>query len=111
MSQPLPAYATAKDRLANRKAQAATRERRAEAGRPDPATLDRAIADAVRDCLAAAPSGRRLATPLDPERIIRAAAVELLRRSHRAMEAGKLAVIYKPEAVAAALANRLGLEI
>ncbi|MCK2057217.1 hypothetical protein [Methylobacterium sp. 37f] len=111
MSTPLPAYATAKIRQQNRVAQKVTRERRAEAGRPDPATLDRALADALRDCMAAAPTGRRLATALDPERIIRAAAVALLRRSHKALKAGKAPIVYRAEAVAAALANRLGLEI
>jgi hypothetical protein len=110
MSTPLPRYAASRERLANKVSQQAVRQRRAEEGRPDPALLDRAIADAVRSCLAAAPAGRRLATAINPEAILKASACALLRRSLKAQQAGKQAIVYRPEAVARALAERLGLD-
>jgi len=110
MSGSRPQSAAAREREANRVAQAATRARRAEAGAPDPAVLDRAIADGLAACLAGEPRGYRLASPLDPQAILLAAAAALRARTERAIAAGKDAVVYRREAVAAALATRLGLD-
>ncbi|WP_156394085.1 hypothetical protein [Methylobacterium sp. Leaf94] len=110
MSASRPTSAAAREREANRVAQAETRARRAQAGRPDPAVLDRAIADALAQVIARAPQGYRLATPLDAEAILWAAAEALRDRTERAIAAGKPTVVYRREAVAAALAARLGLD-
>ena len=110
MSTPRPSFSAARAREANRAAKAASRARAAEAGAPDPATLDRAIADGLAVVIAGAPKGYRLASPIDAGRVLLAAAAALKARTERAIAAGKPAVVYRREAVATALAARLGLD-
>lgn len=86
---------------------ASMRERWREAGRPDPATLDRAIVDAVRDLLLAAPEGKRLVSHLDPEAILLQTARHLVERSERSAARGREVTVYRREAVSEALQNRL----
>lgn len=85
----------------------AMRARWREAGRPDPATLDRAVADAVRDLLLRAPAGKRLATFIDPEELLRETARHLVERSERSAARGRDVVVYKREEVSDALQARL----
>lgn len=85
----------------------AMRARWREAGRPDPATLDRAIVDAVRDLLLQAPEGKRLATFLDPEAILRETARHLVERSERSAARGRDVVVYRNAEVSDALQSRL----
>ena len=110
MSASRPTSAADREREANRAAQAATRARRAEAGAPDPAVLDRAIADGLAAALAGEPAGYRIASPIDVEAVLLAAAAALRARTAKALAAGKPAIVYRKEAVAAALAARLGLD-
>ena len=107
MSTPRPSFSAARAREANRAAKAASRARAAEAGAPDPATLDRAIADGLAVVIAGAPKGYRLASPIDAGRVLLAAAAALKARTERAIAAGKPAVVYRREAVADALWRRL----
>lgn len=76
-------------------------------GRPDPATLDRAIVDALRDELLAAPEGARLSTPVDPEALLRGVARKLVERSQADREAGKEGVVYVMQEVVVGLQVRL----
>lgn len=85
----------------------ALRERWRLSGRPDPAVLDRAIVDAVRDLLVAELEGMRLATLIDPERLIRRTAGHLVERSRADREAGRDAPLYDKREVASALEARL----
>lgn len=87
-----------------RKRKAGERERQRDAGRPIAATVDRAVVDAVRDFLAADPTGSR---PIAPDALLRTVALHLLRRSHRAYEAGADGGTFSREGVEAALKDRL----
>lgn len=87
-----------------RKRKRAERERAKGAGRPIPATVDRAVVDAVRAFLARDPSGSR---PIQPDALVRTIALQLLRRSHRARADGAGAVRFTREGVEAALKERL----
>lgn len=83
------------------------RQRWRDVGRPDPATLDRAVVDALRDLLLREPEGYRLATFVDPQALVLETARHLVERSERAREAGRDVVVYRREEVAAALQARL----
>ena len=83
------------------------RARQREAGRPDPAALDRAIADALRDAIAATVQDGVARGAIDPHGVILRIAEHLRSRSERAAAAGKETVIYKREAVAEAIHQRL----
>ncbi|UYW24815.1 hypothetical protein OKC48_16200 [Methylorubrum extorquens] len=85
----------------------AMRARWKETGRPDPATLDRAIVDAVRDILLREPEGMRLATLIDPEELLRETARQLVERSRLEQAAGREAVVYDRNATIIELQIRL----
>ncbi|KAB1071161.1 hypothetical protein [Methylobacterium planeticum] len=82
----------------------AERERARDAGRPDPATVDRAIVEAVRSFFSADPQSVR---PIAPDALLRVAALQLLRRAHAAHDAGAEPIHYTREAVSEALYARL----
>lgn len=83
------------------------RERWREEGRPDPATLDRAIVDALRSMLLAAPEGQRLSTPIDPSALLLETARYLVERTERSKARGRDVTIFKKEPVAQVLQSRL----
>ncbi len=83
------------------------RQRMRDAGRPDPATLDRAIVDALRDILTGEPEGYQLATFIDPKSLLLETARCLVERTQRDREAGRDVVPFKREQVASALQSRL----
>lgn len=83
------------------------RARQRAEGRPDPAALDRAIADALRDAIAATVQGGVARGAIDPQAVILGIAEHLRARLERARAAGKEAVPYRREAVAEAIHQRL----
>lgn len=89
-----------------RRKKAGQRQRQREAGRPDPATIDRAIVEAVRSFFQADPQSVR---PIAPDALLRVAALQLLRRAHAAHEAGAEPILYTREAVSEALYSRLSV--
>lgn len=88
-----------------RRRKRAERERIRDAGRPDAATLDRALADAVRSILSR--GGDALTRPVTPLALLRLTQEHLLLKSTRAHEAGREPVVYRSEAVLAAIQDRL----
>lgn len=110
---PVHAYLeTGGARLKRIQRQAATRMRAMRSrwrtlGRPEPATLDRAIVDALRDILLSSHEGKRLATFVDPEALLLKTAGQLVERSERAREQGRDVVVYDRAEVAGALQARL----
>lgn len=94
----------ARERNLGRDRKRGLRQRARDAGRPDPATVDRAIVEAVRSFYAATPECVR---PIDPKALLRAAALQLMRRAQAAYDAGEDAVPYSREAVAEVLYARL----
>lgn len=83
------------------------RERWRDEGRPDPATLDRAIADALREAIAATVRDGVTSGPVDPQAVIVGAARQLVERTEAARDAGREGIVYRREAVADALWKRL----
>lgn len=83
------------------------RARQRAEGRPDPAALDRAIADALRDAIAATVQCGIARGAIDPQSVILGIAEHLRARSERAAAAGKKAVVYRREAVSEAIYDRL----
>ncbi|SFM84648.1 hypothetical protein [Methylobacterium pseudosasicola] len=83
------------------------RARWREEGRPDPATLDRAIVDALRAMLLSAPEGQRLSTPLDPGALLLETARHLVERTERSKARGRDVTVFKREAVSETLQSRL----
>lgn len=83
------------------------RQRWREEGRPDPATLDRAIADAVRDALLATVVDGRTARSIPVREILLRISAQLVARSRRDAEAGRDVVVYDRKAVAEAVHKRL----
>lgn len=83
------------------------RQRRRDEGRPDPATLDRAIADAVRDALLATVVGGKTARTIPVREILVRIGGQLVARSRRDAEAGRDVVVYDKRAVAEAVHKRL----
>ena len=83
------------------------RQRWRDVGRPDPATLDRAVVDALRDAVHALVVDGVVVGTLDPADIIRRTAHQLVERTQRAKEAGKEGVVYDRNEVADALRLRL----
>lgn len=83
------------------------RQRWRDEGRPDPATLDRAIADAVRDALLATVVDGRTASSISVREILLRISGQLVERSRRDAEAGRDVVIYDRKAVAEAVHKRL----
>lgn len=98
------AQRVAHERDLGRRRKKGERERQRDAGRPIAATVDRAVVDAVRDFLAADPTGSR---PIPPGALMRTIALHLLRRSHRAYETGAEGGTFSREGVEAALRDRL----
>ncbi|KST61180.1 hypothetical protein AO398_00375 [Methylobacterium sp. GXS13] len=86
---------------------ASMRDRWRAEGRPDPATLDRAIADALRDAIAATVREGVTSGPVDPQAILRGVARQVVGRTEAARDAGREGVVYRREAVADALWKRL----
>ncbi len=83
------------------------RQRWKDEGRPDPATLDRAIADAVRDALLATVVDGRTARSIPVREILIRISGQLVARSRRDAEAGRDVVVYDKKAVAEAVHRRL----
>jgi|GEM_PF-1270626 len=83
------------------------RARKRAEGRPDPAALDRAIVDALRDAIAGTVRDGVARGAIDPQGVILRIAEHLRSRSERAAAAGKEAVVYRREAVAEAIHQRL----
>lgn len=86
---------------------ASMRERWRAEGRPDPATLDRAIADALRDAIASTVREGVTHGPIDPQAILVGVARQLVGRTEAARDAGREGVVYRRDAVADALWKRL----
>ena len=97
----------ARQRAQRRDRKRAERERLAEAGRPLPTAVERAVVDALRGCLLAAKPGERLETPILPTVLLRVAGQLLRRRVLDAHEAGAEPLVYTAEGVSAALQARL----
>lgn len=83
------------------------RERWRAEGRPEPGTLDRAIADALRDAVLATVVDGRTAPTVRIEDVTRRIGAALVDRSRRAYEEGRDVVLYDREAVADAIWKRL----
>lgn len=83
------------------------RARWREAGRPDPATLDRAIVDAIRAILMREPEDKRMATFIDPDALILETGRHLIERSEKAKAKGRDVTVYRRTEVAKALQARL----
>ncbi|MGU3665632.1 hypothetical protein ACLBX9_15745 [Methylobacterium sp. A49B] len=81
------------------------RERLRDQGRPDAATLDRALGDAVRSILSR--GGDALTRPVTPAALLRLTQEHLLLRSVRSEGAGREPVRYRSEAVLSAIQDRL----
>lgn len=101
---------TASGRLArvrreNAGRQRLVRERRREAGEPDPALLDRAIVDALRSILLRCEDS--VSRPVDPKLILHLTREHLVLRATRAKDADAEAPPYNGTAVAEALRRRL----
>ncbi len=99
-------------RTSRRRAVARDRKRRqrsseAERGRPTLDVLDRAVVDALRGLLLAAPEGERYNRPIRPDALILAVGGFLVKRSIRDRAAGRDVVAYKREEVAKAIEARL----
>lgn len=86
---------------------ASMRARLADEGRPDAATLDRAIVDALRDAIAATVRDGATQGGVYPRDILLSVAEHLRRRSERATKAGRKAVVYRNEAVGDAFYERV----
>ncbi|GAN46084.1 hypothetical protein ABID82_001617 [Methylobacterium sp. PvP062] len=99
------AQRVAHERDLGRRRKAGERERLRDMGRPDAATLDRALGDAVRSILSR--GGDALTRPVTPAALLRLTQEHLLLRSVRAEEAGREPVRYRSEAVLAAIQDRL----
>ncbi len=111
-STPYAHQETGAARIGRIRRQTASRQREMRArwraaGRPDPATLDRAIVDAVRDILLREPEGYALATFIDPKTLLLETARCLVERTQRDREAGRDVIPYRREEVASALQARL----
>lgn len=100
-----PEERAAHERALARKRKAEERERRRDAGRPEPAILDRAIADALRSYLSR--GDRSLARPLEPVALLKTVRDHLLLRNLRLEKAGREPVVYDPAEVVQALKERL----
>ncbi|AMB45074.1 hypothetical protein [Methylobacterium sp. AMS5] len=83
------------------------RQRWRDEGRPDPATLDRAIADAVRAALLASVVNGKTASSIPVREILLRISGQLVARSRRDSEAGRDVVVYDKRAVADAVHKRL----
>lgn len=97
----------ARQRAQRRDRKRAERERLAEAGRPLPTAVERAVVDALRTCLLAAQPGQRLETPILPTVLLKVAGQLLRRRVLEAHEAGAEPLVYTAAGVSAALQARL----
>ncbi|MCJ2124572.1 hypothetical protein [Methylobacterium sp. J-077] len=80
------------------------RERRREAGEPDPGLLDRAIVDALRSVLLRCENS--VSRPIDPRLVLALTREHLLQRCARAREADPEAPVYDGAAVANAVIRR-----
>lgn len=83
------------------------RQRWKDEGRPDPATLDRAIADAVRASILASVVDGKTASSIPVKGILLRIGGQLVARSRRDSEAGRDVVVYDKRAVAEAVHKRL----
>ena len=111
-TQPYAYQETGSRRIGRIRRQAARRmssmrERWRNEGRPDPATLDRAIADALRDAIASTVREGVTCGPVDTQAILVGVARQLVERTEAARDAGREGVVYRREAVADALWKRL----
>ncbi|GAB6842679.1 hypothetical protein HNR00_003250 [Methylorubrum rhodinum] len=100
-----PEERAAHERALARSRKAEERCRRRDAGRPEPAILDKAIADALRSFLSR--DDHSLTRPLNPAALLRTVQEHLLLRSVRAEKAGREPVVYDPRQVVGALKERL----
>lgn len=100
-----PAERAARARGLARDRKRSERERLRDVGRPDTATLDRAIGDALRSILAR--GGDALTRPVTPAALLRLMQEHLLLRSARALEEGREPLVYRSEGVLAAIQDRL----
>ena len=83
------------------------RQRWKDIGRPDPATLDRAVVDALREAIQSLVVDGAVVGTVDPADVIRRTASHLVERTQRAREAGRDVVVYDRGEVADALWQRL----
>lgn len=88
-----------------RKRKAEERGRRRDAGRPEPAILDRAIADALRSYLSR--DDRPLTRPIDPVALLKTVRDHLLLRNLRLEKEGREPIVYDPQQVVDAMKERL----
>lgn len=88
-----------------RKRKQGERERRRDAGRPEPVILDRAIADALRSFLSR--DDLPLTRPLDPVALLKTVRDHLLLRNLRLEKEGREPIVYDPQQVVQALKERL----
>jgi len=95
----------ARIRTQSRERKRAERDRRRDARRPDPAVLDRAIADALRSYLTRI--DRPLTRPIDPVALLKTVRDHLLLRNLRLEKEGREPIIYDPQQVVDALKERL----
>lgn len=86
---------------------AALRARLAEEGRPDAAALDRAIVDALREAIAKTVKDGATQGGVYPAEIVLGVAEHLHARSKRAKRAGRTPIVYRAEAVADAIHQRI----
>ncbi|GJE74955.1 hypothetical protein BGCPKDLD_1529 [Methylorubrum suomiense] len=86
---------------------ATRRARLAVEGRPDAATLDKAIVDALREVIAATVRDGATEGGVYPKDILVGVAEKLRERTQRARKAGRKAVVYKAEAVGDAFYERV----
>ncbi len=100
-----PEERAAHERELARKRKQGERERRRDAGRPEPVILDRAIGDALRSYLSR--DDRSLTRPLDPAALLRTVRDHLLLRNVKLERAGREPVVYDPVEVVDALKERL----
>ncbi|TXN47410.1 hypothetical protein [Methylobacterium sp. WL7] len=91
--------AGARDRKARQRA------RDAEAGRPDVASIDRALGDALRKFLSA--SSDSMSRPLTARELLEETRRQLRAVQVRRVKAGKVGVIFDPEKVVVAMRTRL----
>ncbi|WP_375453437.1 hypothetical protein [uncultured Methylobacterium sp.] len=95
----------ARTRRENAGRQRLVRERRREAGEPDPGLLDRAIVDALRSILLRCEDS--VSRPIDPKLVLHLTREHLVLRATRAKDADPDAPPYNGAAVAEALRRRL----
>ncbi|MBI1689542.1 hypothetical protein [Methylorubrum sp. DB1722] len=86
---------------------ASMRARLAAEGRPDAAALDRAIVDALREAIARTVKDGATQGGVYPEEIVVGVAKQLHARSKRAKKAGRTPIVYRAEAVADAIHQRI----